>query len=503
MAVKIGADPVTLIHRAMAAVFTGQTADATAFATSWRLITNSNSTSKRNPKPPQLTNNNTHLSTTQPLFSDSYKLRKEQLRAMAWMETREDPSQNPFVEEEIVEANFLQLGYRLEGRATREITRPGGVLAFDVAFGKTALILALIQKKLLEAKAHAAKKLKGTIPLKATLIVVPNHLTDQWHGKVRKFLGDKFLKNTLLIKNIAGLKKLTIAQFQAADIIIVGLTLLDSVQYKASLANFAGVIEIDDTASARAKSTWRRKAVARVALNLERLRKNPSTFGVELKQQFQQDVKETEKNEVPVPSKRLSGQLYISRRGCQSSEADSNCDINSDLVAQSKRKNTTTAKRIRAKKRNGKTIQDDRDLSDDNSEDRSHVSTNKRKRGPTSQAEESSERDYFNSIRNLKKDWQNFKSPVLEMFSFNRLVIDEFTYFEGFGDIFESIQSKSRWILSGSPALGSFTDVKKMAHFLNVHLGMDDYDSMNRDALAIATKETTCESLTNELGYKY
>jgi hypothetical protein len=119
MTVKIGADAVTLMHRATAALFAGRTVDATAFVTSWRLITDSNSAPKPSFEPLQLTNNNTHHSTTQPPFSGPYKLRKKQLRALAWMETREDQSQNPFVEEEVFEANFPQLviDLRAERRA--------------------------------------------------------------------------------------------------------------------------------------------------------------------------------------------------------------------------------------------------------------------------------------------------------------------------------------------------------------------------------------------------
>jgi hypothetical protein len=129
---------------------------------------------------------------------------------------------------------------------------------------------------------------------------------------------------------------------------------------------------------------------------------------------------------------------------------------------------------------------------------------NKCKRGPAVQAEESKKRDsYFNSLRGLKNHWQDYKSPVLEMFSFSRLAIEEFTYFEGFQDILETIQSESRWILSGTPVLGSFTEVKKMARFLNVHLGMDDYESMKSDVRTTATKEMTGEFLTDGLHSKY
>lgn len=501
MTIKIGANTASLVHRATALLASNKSAGATALSTSWRLVTDY----KLRPKPKlsllTLTSNKDHLEAIQPKSDGIYKLRKEQLRALAWIEIRDAKFQKPFVEEEAAEASIPHLGSRLEGRATREVVRPGGVLAFDVAFGKTALALALVEKKMNQANAHAAKKLQGAIPLKATLVVVSNHLTDQWHEETKKFLGENYHKNTLPIKRFETLRKLSIAEFQAADIIIISMTLFESAQYKSSLAYFAGVVEIDEKATGRAKATWRTHAAERVSFNVDRLQEDHVKFGVELKEELQQHIDEAEENGVPVPSKRLRGSKYMSKQGLSASKASLSINTLS----------STKSNSISSLKRKRKNDEDDND-------DEAYVSESEAKDGqstvpPGSGFLEMKKRlPYFDSIKKFKANtpnhksrgkkfgtdlpdnlmsWQTLQSPVFEMFSFSRLVIDGFTYFKGFEHIFKSIQSESRWILSGTFAIGSFTDVKKMAEFLNINLGIDDYSSMNKDDLTTFTKEMT------------
>ena len=66
-------------------------------------------------------------------------------------------------------------------------------------------------------------------------------------------------------------------------------------------------------------------------------------------------------------------------------------------------------------------------------------------------------------------------SPVLEMFHFNRLVVDEFTYIDGAVHAgITSQRSNFRWVLSGTPPLDDFESVKTIAVYLDVHLGITD-----------------------------
>jgi SNF2 family DNA or RNA helicase len=69
--------------------------------------------------------------------------------------------------------------------------------------------------------------------------------------------------------------------------------------------------------------------------------------------------------------------------------------------------------------------------------------------------------------------------PLLHMFRFNRLVVDEYHYLNDYKkmkNMFTAISVKKvaahkRWILSGTPALANFTDIDNISSFLGVRLG--------------------------------
>ncbi|KAJ4312063.1 hypothetical protein N0V94_007628 [Neodidymelliopsis sp. IMI 364377] len=69
--------------------------------------------------------------------------------------------------------------------------------------------------------------------------------------------------------------------------------------------------------------------------------------------------------------------------------------------------------------------------------------------------------------------------PLLHMFRFNRIVVDEYHYLNDHKKIknmftavsVKKITAHKRWILSGTPALANFTDVDNIASFLGIRLG--------------------------------
>lgn len=446
----IGVNPQTLIHRSVARLESNVFGDnmRSGISTSWRLITDCKATLGPQFRPLHLTSNVRHEMTDQPA-QFRFKLRPEQLRGLAWMEMQE--LEKVFVETEIVEANLARLGYRAEGRATREVKASGGVLAFDVAFGKTALILALIAKSMPKASQHAAKTVKGAVPLKATIVFVPVHLTGQWDSEVKKFM--KLNLKVLVIKNIVSYKSMTVAKFQSADIIIFNMNLLDHEGYNTFLSNFAGMAEIGFKESNRAKLAWRKEAASRVKSNVAKLSADSGTFVDNLRTQYSENLEESARNEAPIPSKRLTGSAYVSKNNLSDNDSVPNTNSEEDIVS-NKRKRDQDPKR--AKK----------------------------------PAQDPSRNAYFSSIKN-RKIQQFF--PLLEMFSFHRIVIDEYTYLKGTEATLDLVRSTKRWILSGTPALGSFSDVKKMARLIGINLGINDFSAMRNDDL-----KSTVASLTGE-----
>ena len=89
-----------------------------------------------------------------------------------------------FIEEEVAEAILPTLGWRAQGMAQRPIRVRGGVLADQVGYGKTTITLGLIDATHKKAKKIVEKledeNFHGYFPVKATLVVVPPHLTRQW-----------------------------------------------------------------------------------------------------------------------------------------------------------------------------------------------------------------------------------------------------------------------------------------------------------------------------------
>jgi hypothetical protein len=244
-----------------------------------------------------------------PHFSPKYPLRPEQLKSLSWMIAQESKKVQPFVEEEIVEATILQLGYRAEGKATRPVVVRGGVLADQVGYGKTTTTLALIDSQRARDTGNAMKSVKGAIPVKATLILVPPQLTLQWANEIKKFLGMANLK-VVIMKNIGDIRKCMIKQIQDADIVIVNYKSCEGENYLFDVAQFAGMVELHPSSSARATAAWYKQALVEIAEHVEVLQKNGAQLGGIVSQKLEADIKLAGSAEVPVPSKRVTGQAY-------------------------------------------------------------------------------------------------------------------------------------------------------------------------------------------------
>lgn len=182
--VRIGLNVASLIHRALSRLPTENRYSEPHL--SWRLTT---SIEDFTPPKFRLTSNRSDPSHSQPPHFKKVPLRPEQLRSLSWMLAQEDPKADPFLEEEVSEAMLEPLGWRAEGRAERPVLVRGGVLADEVGYGKTAIILGLIDTSQSlddEAPEPPKEEVMGVIPVKATLVVVPPHLIKQWPSEIQK-----------------------------------------------------------------------------------------------------------------------------------------------------------------------------------------------------------------------------------------------------------------------------------------------------------------------------
>ncbi|KAI0738504.1 hypothetical protein C8Q80DRAFT_1113269 [Daedaleopsis nitida] len=305
--VRIGVNVMSLMHRALSRLPTaGRTAPASL---SWRLDTDFTPAVKITFPKFTLASNRRDSEHTQP---PNFKidLRPEQLRSLTWMLAQESKNAPPFIEEEISEAILEPLGWRAEGRAERPVHIRGGVLADEVGYGKTAISLGLIDcamddiKK--EFKAKKLDNMKGYIATKATLIIVPPHLTRQWESEVRKFTGKRFTIVTL--HTASNLNPLKVEDVTNADIVIVASNLFKSSVYKSNLEAFAGAgdLPMQDGRFFDARLDISLKGLQEQVDRLRDEDKGPSA----VMEQIQQGREIDQAAQLFAPTKRLKGKSY-------------------------------------------------------------------------------------------------------------------------------------------------------------------------------------------------
>lgn len=421
---RLAVNPETLMHRAVAKLLLAY--DSAEMSMSWRLCTNEQYAPRLSLPAFKLGNNNEDKPASKPpgFLCD---LRPEQSRSLAWMIQQENAA-SPFVEEEVEEALIANIGWRAEGRATKPVLVRGGVLADQVGFGKTATTLALIDTQRDRDQENAKIKLQGRIALKATLILVPAQLPDQWYGEVKKFLNVNRGYNIIVIKQASSLGKMTIARLQSADIIICSWNVCESPQYLFNVAQFAGMVELPTKPTKRAADVWYEHALDEISLHVDELQDGGNKLQDLIFQKLAASKEKAASEETFVPSKRLRGQAYQDAKGPASGTK------------------------------------------------RSHTTAFSDKQGDLPKTL-SPRKDVFGleEIAAGKIHWTKMTFPIFELFEFSRIVIDEYTYVTGRKESkISKLKAKCRWILSATPPMQDFADIKSVARFLGLHLGVDD-----------------------------
>ncbi|KAI9744010.1 MAG: hypothetical protein M1818_002744 [Claussenomyces sp. TS43310] len=441
---KLAVNPETLMHRALAKL---PVSDSHRVTLSWRLVTDWIPPSKISPPEFRIpSNENGGMANQPPGFKKP--LRPEQLESLKWMLDQEAERVIPFMEEEVEEATIPQIGWRAEGRGTIPVFIRGGVLADEVGFGKTITTLALIASHRDRDSKAAKLAISSRIPVKATLILVPDHIIMQWYDATRDFLSHADYK-VVTIKKMADLEKRTIREFQEADIIIVSWNLLKIDTYFFRLAEFSGLLELPANAGTRAEATWYERALEKVSQHTGKLQQDGKGLKDMIEASLQASREEALRQETFTPSKRLRGRAYQNAKQAKSAGQKRTADEMSKVRG--------------AKNQNAfeKPIQ----------------------RG-----------DPFGlyPITQGKRSWSTMKCPLLELFEFSRLVVDEYTYVSGnHSTIMCNLQAKSRWVLSGTPPLEDFADVKSISKFLGINLGVDDLTT-------VVTKSANIKALSKD-----
>ena len=247
---RIGINIPSLLHRALSRLPNthGSGRVQKAPTLSWRLNTEFSPAAQiQLPKLTLLSNKKDKQHAQPPHFK--LPLRVEQLRSLEWMIKQESAEVEPFAEEEISEAVITSLGWRAEGRVQREVFVRGGVLADQVGYGKTAITLALIDCTQKAIRKEVAKRddIFGKVITKATLIIVPPHLTRQWGSEVKKFAGSSTFE-VIVVSTMADWNKQTIEAITEADMVIIASNLLKSEAYMDGLSALSAAGDLPKTA---------------------------------------------------------------------------------------------------------------------------------------------------------------------------------------------------------------------------------------------------------------
>ncbi|KOS41539.1 hypothetical protein ACN38_g7593 [Penicillium nordicum] len=488
------------------------TASRETVTSRWRLIPHAYDMVQKTPDMSQATpdrftlkgNENCSPSPQPPNFK--FQLREEQLQSLSWMISQEAENMEPFMEEEVEESILPLMPWRAEAKATMPKAVRGGVLADEVGYGKTAIVLGLI-----DAQYESDTKPQeddGLIPTKATLIIVPNNVLRQWVSEIKKFLAGKY--KVLVINSF---NNLTIRDVEDADIVILSWTTLASDGYCSRLQRFTGTPRAPAKSSGgtgRNFDSWFHDARASLRESVDILRaEGPEAMLQELEARRRR-VQETQADFTYVPSRRLRGQAFADAnngRDESNAEAQAGDGLNSEAdaelngsgasgvghstgtassVGQRKRRHSSKPVEGPDGKRQKSESTDPAGVTDDKQErpagkrqkrkstDPAEVTDDKQEREdrPTAVADDRKE---FGIKKNSQQQWRDIKAGFLHAFKFNRLVIDEYTYAgEERHTSLVSLQARSKWILSGTPGLDEFADIKSIARYLGVHIGVDD-----------------------------
>lgn len=430
--VRLAMNPATLMHRALSRLPSRASSEKPLL--DWRLSRIDPTLTPYNLPEYRLSSNRHDVEADNPSMF-KLELRKEQKRSLTWMLNQEAENVEPFVEEEVSEASLSALEWCAEGRARQTHIVRGGVIADAVGYGKTAISLALIAAQKAKernepAKADKAAEDEGFIKTGATLIIVPPQLCKQWQSEVSKFAGKSLSVHVIYSKT--DLNKTTIKMLQNVDILIMSVSVYKADSYFESLAAFAAANPIP-AKEGRFFDSAMAKSVAALRNRVKELKLNDGGKTVWKSIKNRKDFDPAHLTTYKA-KKRIVGTQYAREKAIQDDGRAENAATVEDAWAAIKKEKVS---------------------------------------------------DVWGLAGGKLGRWTDLTSPPLEAFAWRRVIIDEFHYIAAdAGRVFSAVRSLTRqatWILSGTPKTNDFAEIRSMAAFLDVHLGVED-DADYRDA---------------------
>ncbi|KAL8691849.1 MAG: hypothetical protein Q9218_003010 [Villophora microphyllina] len=415
---QISANIAALSHQAMAKLASRHSGDARVRYRVSKLLRH-----VPGMKLPELTLRNCRDCQPDPYHFPGFRLRPEQSRALTQARLQENPQKfGPFAVQAIAEYYLEYIMLLIMVICSKSQVQLGGILAHEVGFGKTAIILALFDAT--RSSTLFPTPRKGKISTRATLLLAPITLTHQWRSEFYRFLSGKGY-TALVIQDVRTLGRTTVREIQEADFVIVNSKILESESYLEGMSALAGVPKHANTNS-RPFQSWLDWTLSNMNVVVERLK-----------------------------TRGLAGMFEVLVAKFVKANADPKLFHDRASV------------RYRGKAYAQEAVNQD-DLDDVEEAKMAELAA----KACAIEAENIVKKLLKRFCLHDGKEVSDIKYPILHAIEWDRVVLDEYTYLSETGyRLVATIVAVKRWVLSGTPKMADFEEVKQMISLLNINLG--------------------------------
>ena len=354
-------------------------------------------------------------------------LRDHQRQMLTWMLEREAEAPDEWFEfaREDISIPAFQWQVEMEAHSKKKVY--GGVVADEVGSGKTTVAYALAAADLVELQGVKPKLSAGKIASNATVVLVPKNILDQWETQAKFCFSDPE-EVILKISTVDDFLEYAIEDFTEAKIILVAFNIFIDGKYWEGLRRLCCAPNVP-TQGGRALEEWMEMTLK----TLENLSEESDRFN----------------NDDKLESARAKWM-----KGCARYE-------------QFEGFKTRAVAKLAAK-----TGADGLSVLDPNRPQQAHPDAIEDIRDGTCL-----DLDFKEALENFGGLKEVF--PLLHMFAFRRVIVDEFTYLTPRAILaILQLRTQFRWVMSGTPPLSTFKGVNTMAGILDTKISQNLADSV-------------------------